>query len=258
MKICVLASGSSKNCTVVASEQTKILIDAGLSGKETANRLENCGIDIESINAICITHEHSDHKASLRVISRRTGADVYANAGTIEALRQDPKFSKIVWRQFTNGAPFKIGDLTVEPFSVPHDSYDPVGYVIRNDTVSVGIVTDMGIATELIRERLKNHDALILEFNHDVEILKESGRPWSLIQRIMGRQGHLSNQQASELLSQVAGPKLKAVFLAHLSSDCNTPELALKSAREALDKNNLTNVTVNIAHQNTATKIMEL
>ncbi|MCK5850081.1 MAG: MBL fold metallo-hydrolase [Kiritimatiellae bacterium] len=258
MKICVLASGSSRNCTLVASSQTRILIDAGLSCKETSARLENCGIAIEDIEAICITHEHSDHKASLRALSRRTGAHIYANAGTIEALKRDPKLSDLAWHQFTNGAPFSVGDLIIEPFSVPHDSYDPVGFVIRNGTTSVGMVTDMGIATELIRERLKKHNALILEFNHDEEMLKASGRPWSLIQRIMGRQGHLSNSQAAELLDHVSGPELKAVFLAHLSSDCNTPELAIKSAREVLKKNNLGHVKINIANHNTPTEAVDL
>ena len=232
--VCMLASGSSGNCTYVASERTRILIDAGLSGKETGARLESIGVNLDDIDAICVTHEHSDHKSGLAVLQRRCGVELYGNAGTIDAISQDSKMKGLDWNVFTTGQPFNIGDLHIEPFSVPHDSLDPVGFVVSCEGVRIGAVTDMGMVTELIKERLKQCDVFVIESNHDEQMLKESQRPWSLKQRILGRQGHLSNGQAASLISEVTSPRLKAVFLAHLSSDCNTRDLARAAVEEVL------------------------
>jgi len=248
MKVCVLASGSSGNCIFAGSATTRILIDAGLSGRETARRLELIGAPLASIRGICLTHEHGDHTAGLAALHTRAGIPLYANAGTIEAVRQDDKLRNLKWRVFTTGAAFSIGDLTITPFSVSHDAYDPVGFIVTSDQIRVGIVTDIGVSTHLVRERLRHCQALIVEANHDERLLTDAQRPWHLKQRIAGRQGHLSNQRAAELIAEIAGDDLNQVFLFHLSLDCNRPELALKPTREVLRRRGLAHVQVSLTY----------
>lgn len=232
----------------VASEQTHILVDAGLSGRETLRRLEGIGVEADALQAVCVTHEHDDHRAALRVLHRRHGLALYANAGTVEAMERNARMQGLEWNVFTTGVPFQIGDLTIEPFSVPHDSYDPVGFVIANGDRRVGVVTDMGIVTELIRERLRPCHALVIEANHDEDLLRAANRPWALKQRIAGRQGHLSNRQAGELLAEIAAEHLQAVFLAHLSAECNRPDLALRTVRDALGRKGFAHVRVELSY----------
>ncbi|MCK5529054.1 MAG: MBL fold metallo-hydrolase [Kiritimatiellae bacterium] len=258
LKLSVLASGSSGNCTYIASETTHLLIDAGLSGKKTIKLLEQVDGNAEHINAICLTHEHSDHRSGLGVLQRKFGLQLFGNAGTIEAVEMDKKLVGLDWSIFSAGQSFSIGDLVVEPFSVPHDSYDPVGFVVCCADIRVGVVTDMGVATAAIRDRLKGCSALVVESNHDEDMLRDADRPWMLKQRIAGRQGHLSNTQAGELVVDVAGPELKSVFLAHLSGDCNTPELALDSMRSVLDGNNLGHIDVYMTFADKASVMLEL
>jgi phosphoribosyl 1,2-cyclic phosphodiesterase len=248
MRVCVLGSGSGGNCTYVASETTAVLIDAGLSGRATGLRLAECGASVESIHAICVTHEHSDHTSGLAVLHRGGKVKLYANSGTIEGIdARVGNDKKLQWNIFSTGANFQIGDLSIDPFSVPHDAYDPVGFVIRCGEIRVGVVTDMGMVTGLIRERLRACNVLVIESNHDEQMLKDADRPWHLKQRISGRQGHLSNQHAAELLTEIAGPHLKAVFLAHLSSECNSPELALRTVSDALKNKGHLHVRVVVA-----------
>lgn len=236
MKVCVLGSGSSGNCTLVSSAGTTVLIDAGLSGRETVKRLESVGVAIDRIGAICLTHEHEDHCTALSVLSRRNGLTLYANSGTVDAIEKGGKGPGLKWNVFTTGSPFTIGSLTMEPFSVPHDAFDPVGFVVRDGVARIGIATDIGMATGLIRERLRCCQVIVIESNHDEELLRDADRPWALKQRILGRQGHLSNRQAGELVAEVAGPDLRAVFLSHLSSQCNKPDLAVKTVSSILAK----------------------
>ena len=258
LSICVLASGSAANCVYVASDRTRILIDAGLSGKETERRLLAIGANLDAIAAICLTHEHDDHRSALGVLHRRVGMGLYANAGTVEAIEREEKNGALPWQVFTTGMPFEIGDLRVEPFSVPHDSYDPVGFAVSCGGARAGIVTDMGMATTLIRQRLKNCHALVLESNHDEEMLKDARRPWSLKQRILGSQGHLSNAQAAELISEIAGPQLRAVFVAHLSAECNRPDLAVRTMRAALDKHGFAHVEVKLTYPDRPSDVVRL
>lgn len=234
LRICVLGSGSKGNCTYVASASTAVLIDAGLSGKETARRLEAIGCGLEQIRAICISHEHSDHTAGLKVLHAKHGIPVYANAGTAEGLRREDRFQELTWKIFTTGSAFAVGDLQIEPFSVPHDAYDPVGFIVNGARARVGVVTDMGVPTHLIRERLRSCGAVVVEANHDERMLQEAERPWHLKQRILGRQGHLSNEAAAAMLAEIAGPTLRQVFLAHISDECNREELAVRTATNRL------------------------
>ena len=162
MRVCVLGSGSGGNCTYVASSQTSILVDAGLSGRATGVRLAEIGVSLESIQAICVTHEHSDHTAGLAVLHRAGKVALYGNSGPIEGLESKPGVKKLAWNVFSAGASFQIGDLTINPFTVPHDAYDPVGFIISQGDVRVGVVTDMGMVTGLIRERLRICSALVV------------------------------------------------------------------------------------------------
>ncbi len=234
LRICILASGSSGNCTYIESETTSLLIDAGLSARRTADGLAKLGRDIRSLQGVCLSHEHRDHVTGLRVLHTRYGVPVYANAGTVEALRRNLEWAGIAWQVFTTGSPFQVGDMRVEPFSVPHDAYDPVGFVVETQGARVGVVTDMGMATSLIRERLRRCHAVVIEANHDDQLLAGAERPWSLKQRIKGRQGHLSNEHAAAMLAEIAGPDLRQVFLAHLSEDCNRHDLALERMQRCL------------------------
>jgi len=252
MKVCVLASGSSGNCIFVASRQERVLIDAGLSARETARRLDQINVPLSAISAVCLTHEHSDHIAGLAVLHQRHGIRLFANAGTIEAVRRDAKLHHLQWHTFSTGAPFQIGDLTFTPFSVSHDAYEPVGFVVACGNTRLGIVTDIGAPTHLVREHLRHCQALIIEANHDEQLLSGARRPWVLKQRIAGRQGHLSNAHAAQMLAEIASPSLRQVFLCHLSRDCNRPELALKEVKNSLARHHASKdilVQLTFAHQ---------
>ena len=257
LRVCILASGSSGNCTLIASPTTSILIDAGLSAREIGRRLESLAVSHGSLSAICVSHEHSDHTAGLRVMNQRHGVPIYANQGTADALRRDDEWKALPWRIFTTGQPFAVGDLRVEPFSVPHDAYDPVGFVISSGGARVGVVTDIGIPTTLVRERLKSCHALVLESNHDERLLQEAPRPEYLKQRIRGRQGHLSNERAGALLAEVASPSLSHVFLAHLSEQCNRHELALRTAERHLQRAGHTHVKVSLTYPDRSSDIWQ-
>lgn len=248
MKFCVLASGSSGNCIFIGSERERILIDAGLSARETARRLAQIGIPLTTVSAICLTHEHGDHIAGLAALARRYRLKLYANPGTIAALGQDAKMRQLPWQMFTTGARFQIGDLAFDPFPVSHDAYEPVGFTVTCGNTTVGIVTDLGTPTHLVRERMRHCRAVIIEANHDEDLLAGARRPWVLKQRIAGRQGHLSNRHAAEMLAEIAADGLSHVFLCHLSRDCNRPELALKEINKALAQRALQHIQVKLTY----------
>lgn len=236
----VLASSSKGNCTYVETAGgTRLLVDAGMRCSAVCERLAAIGRSLEDVQAILVTHGHSDHTSSLPVIEDRTGVPVYATDGTAATIERDGRREKpdLAWNfaVFAAGEPFPVGDLDVEPFPVPHDSADPVGFVLRAPGgAALGFATDLGEAPLVVRHRLRGCHALVLEFNHDPQMLLASDRAWSLKQRILGRSGHLSNEQAADLLGQVATPALRHIVPAHLSDECNTPGLATAAARGAL------------------------
>lgn len=255
LRLCILGSGSSGNCTFVASDTTAILIDAGLSAKIIATRLEKIGASIEGIRGVCVSHEHSDHIAGLKTLHNKYGIPLFANEGTMQGLNGNKDLAELPWMKFHTGSAFMIGDLSIEPFSVPHDAMEPVGFVIACGGESVGIVTDIGIPTALVRERLKKCNAIVLESNHDEEMLMNSKRPWQLKQRILGRQGHLSNARCAQMLAELAGPHLQRIFLAHLSEECNRQDIAWRATRDALARTGHTHVTISMTFPNQVSEV---
>ena len=257
LKVCMLGSGSSGNSTLIASATTGILLDAGLSARRITERLAQTGMPVGELNAICVSHEHQDHTRGLRILNRKHGIPVYANVGTVDALSRSDELSALPWTLFTTGHAFPVGDLIIEPFSVPHDAYDPVGFIVTGGGVRVGVVTDMGMATSLIRERLRCCHAVVVESNYDEKMLQEAQRPWALKQRIRGRQGHLSNQGSAQLLAEIAGPELRRVYLAHISEECNRHDIALEITRTALAKAGCQHVEVSVGYPDRISEMWE-
>jgi phosphoribosyl 1,2-cyclic phosphodiesterase len=241
LKLCVLASGSSGNCTFIGTEKTRILIDAGLSARRTVERLAEIGERIEDISAICVSHEHGDHIAGIRVLQKNHGIPVYANAGTFEVIGGDIKGAR-----FTTGSPFSVGDFSIHPFPIPHDANDHVGFIFSAGSLKIGVATDIGMVTNALRERLRKCHVVVIEANHDETLLHEADRPWSLKQRIRGNQGHLSNRAAAALMAEIAGEGLEHLFLAHLSSDCNSPHHARTTFETVLAEAGHTHVKVRL------------
>jgi phosphoribosyl 1,2-cyclic phosphodiesterase len=237
VRICLLASGSRGNALYIESTESRILIDAGLSARELTRRLEGIGVRGEDIDALLVTHEHTDHAQGVGPMSRRFNLPVYLHHETRRALPKLGRISDLV--EFSSGDVFDLKDLRITPFPITHDAAAPVGYTIETSAGKIGVATDLGMATRLVCERLQGCRILVLESNHDEEMLRDGPYPWPLKQRIRGNHGHLSNLAAGQLLGDLVSDRLEAVFLAHLSEENNRPELALRSAREVLDQQNL-------------------
>lgn len=249
ISLAVLGSGSKGNATLIRSGSTHILVDAGLSAKQLILRMDALGITPEQLDAILITHEHSDHAQGVDVLLRQRPIPVFANALTREALSHKMK-SAITWKIFHSGQAFEIGELIVNSFQIPHDAAEPVGFILTNGETRMSMVSDVGYVTNLMRENLKGCNGLYLEANYDQTLLEQdTKRPWATKQRIVSRHGHLSNHQAAELIAEVACEKLKFVMLSHLSSDCNSPDIASRTISKALKQNGLNDVDVFCAHQ---------
>ena len=257
LRVCVLGSGSTGNCTYIGCGPSALLVDAGLSALQTSARMKEIQTPLSAVHGICVSHEHSDHMAGLRVLNQRHGIPVYANSGTLDALRNDAELAGLEWKVFSTGTAFPVGSFHVEPFSVPHDALDPVGFVVQANGTRVGVVTDMGMATTLIREKLRSCHVVVVETNHDENMLKNSNRPRSLIQRILGRQGHLCNDAAAEMLAEIAGPDLRHVFLAHISQQCNRQDLALKTVEKKLRKDGHAHIQISLTYPDRISDVWE-
>ena len=232
MRLCSIASGSSGNCIYVGSDCAHVLIDAGISGRRVEAGLNSLELTGRDLDGILITHEHSDHIKGLGVIARKYGIPIYATGGTVDAMVRSGSLGKIpegIFREIREDEPFLIKDLVVNPFTIPHDAAQPVGYRLECGEHSVGIATDLGKYNEYIIENLQNLDALLLEANHDIRMLQVGRYPYYLKQRIMGDRGHLSNENAGQLLCRLLHDNLKAVFLGHLSKENNYEELAYET-----------------------------
>jgi phosphoribosyl 1,2-cyclic phosphodiesterase len=234
LTVCSLGSGSRGNATYISDGNTSVLIDAGFSAKELERRMSLKGISPESLNAIVISHEHADHVNGVSLLSRKYHIPVCVSSETYKAA--SPKIGNVFEiRQFVPGSGFAINDLTVHPFSISHDAKDPCGFTIRRNGTKIGIATDLGIATHVVREHLKGCRVLILEANHDPEMLMNGPYPWFLKQRVRGRTGHLSNHDTARLLKEILHDGLTHVVLGHISQKNNTVEKALSVVGEAIN-----------------------
>ncbi|HLJ26966.1 MAG TPA: MBL fold metallo-hydrolase [Candidatus Angelobacter sp.] len=257
VRMAVLASGSRGNCAVLSSSAGSILVDAGLSWRETLRRMKIAGEDPCHLKAIVISHEHADHVAGLQVLARRLKLPVYMTEATYESWRRsarDPegKPARLEQREhFHAGRSFSIGNITVNPFTIPHDAADPCGFTFRAEGVKIGLVTDLGYLPNNVKHHLRGCDGLLLESNHDLEMLRNGPYPWMVKQRVMSRVGHLSNSALAEFLSSDYDGGAAFLVLAHLSEQNNYPELARQTAYKALGNrlNLFQSSALTIAHQ---------
>ena len=239
VKFCVLASGSSGNAALLATENTCVLVDAGLSMRELGKRLASIGEDperiFERLDAILITHEHSDHVAGLPVLARskKIRATIHMTHLTAPAIDWDKTAPRLV--PFQAGAALEIGDIQVQSFTIPHDAIDPVGFAFEAQGVRIAIATDLGYIPESVKFHLRRTDLLLLEANHDLDMLKVGPYPWSVKQRVMSRVGHLSNLSMSDFLEHDLDASTAHLVLGHLSQQNNHPEIVRMVGQQAIE-----------------------
>ena len=259
LNFCSLYSGSSGNCLFVSSNNTKILIDCGTSCKKICDGLASINSSIDEIDAILVTHEHSDHVQSLGMVSKKFNIPVYANKETWDAMpKQKEKISEENILFFENDKDFHIDDLTIHPFSTPHDAANPCGFNIHNGKRKISIATDLGHMDDKIFNNLQGSSFILLESNYDPEILKVSKYPFHLKQRIAGPHGHLSNATAGKTISALMKKDLKEVMLGHLSKENNFPELAYQTVAEELMQAgaDISNIKLSVANRNEPGKMI--
>lgn len=242
MELCSIASGSSGNCVYVGTEQTKILVDAGISKKRIVEGLMSIDVVPEEIKGIFITHEHSDHVCGLGVLSRKYRIPIYGTKKTlkaVEAMKSLGAIETALFRPIEPDDPVYIEDLKINPFSIPHDACDPVCYTVEGSGHKVGVATDMGTYNDYITSHLEGCEILLLEANHDINMLQVGAYPYMLKRRILGDRGHLSNDNSGRLLCDLIQGGLKYIFLGHLSKENNYPELAYETVKYELEQNGL-------------------
>ncbi|MBM7645504.1 phosphoribosyl 1,2-cyclic phosphodiesterase [Scopulibacillus daqui] len=237
LKYSVLASGSTGNAIYIETEQKKLLIDCGLSGRKMTHLFNKIGKDPQDLDAILVTHEHSDHIKGLGVFARRYKTPIYANAKTWQAMSSiigdisvDQKFT------FETGTTKAFGDIEAESFGVSHDAADPMFFVFHAGGKKLTLLTDLGYVSDRIKGIIKHSNAYIIESNHDIQMLMMGRYPWNIKRRILGDSGHISNEDAGLALSEVVGNETKSIYLAHLSKDNNMKELARMSVQQKLEQ----------------------
>lgn len=249
---CSLASGSKGNALYFGTEKTKVLIDAGLSLKTIKAKLENLNVSIDSIDAILITHEHSDHIKGLEQLVKQYDIPIIANHETARAICQmiplKPRF-----KIFSTGEKFTFGDIDFKSFSIQHDTIDPVGFLIQSGQFKLGLCTDLGCVTSHVIQSLKGLDYLFIESNHNIDMVHASSRPDVYKQRVLSRLGHLCNEDAAKVIEHVYHEGLKRVFLAHLSEECNNPTVAYETVKNYLNEKNI-ELKLSIAYQETGSE----
>lgn len=244
---CPLASGSKGNAIFVGSKTTKLLIDIGISYRALKERLEKIGLQPEMLDAVLVTHEHSDHIKGLEQLVKRHNIPILCNSDTAKAILRNVE-ERPMFKIFTTGESFTFGDVEIHPFSVQHDTCDPVMFTLQMDGIKLGVCTDIGFVTTLVKTHLHECDYLFIEANHDEEMVHASNRSQTYKSRVLSRLGHLSNKSAGALIKEVDHQGLKHVYLAHLSSECNHPKVALMGVQEMLEKRS-SSLEISIAYQ---------
>lgn len=257
MKICLLASGSKGNSIYIESRNTAIIIDQGLSHKELKKRLSLRGLDLAKIKAILVTHEHSDHITGVGISARYLGIPVYATTGSLTKMDKIFNGSEEVIA-IESGMKFSIGPMEIHPFSISHDAEDPVQYCIHSGKKKISVVTDIGFMSTLVTERIKGSDLLVIEANHDVDMLVNGPYPWQLKQRVRGRTGHLSNRSAAETIFNISKDGKPKIVLAHISGENNRADVAEKEVRELFEKHDRKLGYLLTASQTEPTPIVEI
>ncbi|MGN0152406.1 MAG: MBL fold metallo-hydrolase [Wujia sp.] len=240
MKLMSIASGSSGNCIYVGSDNTSVLVDAGISRKRIGDGLRSADMDFKDIDGIIITHEHIDHTRALGVISRSYEIPIYATRDTCEEIKKMSElgnFDTSLIQEIEPDVDFTIGDIRIEAHSIWHDAADPVCYSLYADNCKVSVATDMGDYDDYIVHHLADSDALLIEANHDVRMLQVGSYPYQLKQRILGKRGHLSNESSGRLIKSLLNDHIRAILLGHLSGENNYPELAYETVKTELAGN---------------------
>lgn len=232
MRFAYLGSGSEGNGLVVESGGTRVLLDCGFTLTETAARLARLGLTPADLAAVVVTHEHDDHLGGVARFARRNRLEVWSTRGTLRGL--EARFEGVTVRWIEGYQAFRIGDLSLQPYPVPHDAAEPAQFVFSDGSRRIGVLTDVGCSTPHIEQTLRGCDALLLECNHDLQMLRNSAYPASLKQRISGRFGHMDNDSAARLLAAVAGSRLQHVVAVHLSQQNNSPQHARSALAGAL------------------------
>jgi len=249
----MLASGSGGNSILLSQGDTNLLVDAGLTCKELARRLAEVQLTPKDISGVIVTHEHQDHIRGIGVLSRRHRIPIYMNAATREAVRAYGDEVPTV-ETFSTGDLLTVGNLALQTYPVLHDAAEPIGLTVQNSSCRIGIALDMGYPTHLVKQRLQHSSVLILEFNHDPEMLRRCSRPWEVKQRILSKTGHMSNGDALELLCELLHDRLLAVVLAHLSREANCPRYVHKLVSERLKKVGRSDIEICVSAQDEVSK----
>ena len=255
MRVCLLASGSKGNAILIDAGSCRILVDAGLSASEVLARLQSAGYDESQLNAVIVSHEHTDHVRGVGALCRKLGIPLLASYPTCRELNVSLRKVNVI--EFESGYPFAFRDVMVDPFPVTHDASDPVGFIIECRDGKIGIATDFGIATRLVVDKLKGSKILVLESNHDENMLLNGPYPWHLKQRIRSRHGHLSNTESAQLLDELIHPELAGLFLAHLSEVNNHPEIAYSTAAVLLQTQNICSPRLVVCQQHAVSEAIE-
>jgi len=262
MKVCLLSSGSIGNAIVIESEYDSILIDCGLSFKKFLELMDQTGLDPGKLKHVLVTHEHTDHSKSVGVCGRKLGLGIWATKGTEEAMYQKKvlreKDAEInIIKKYEQ---YEVAGFTITPFPLSHDASEPVGFVVERDDKKVVYLTDTGYVSRDVMDAVKDADLYMMEMNHNVEMLHMCERPWSVKQRILSDDGHLSNEDGAYVLSKVIGENTKHVFLSHISQDANLPELAMMTLKDVLKERNvdLSKLNLHLTYPMQPSNIVEL
>ena len=262
IKFCSLSSGSSGNCQYIETENSRILIDAGFSGKTIQGLLGSIGVDPTTIDAIFVTHEHIDHTKGVGVLSRRFDIPIYANADTWVGMEKTiGKIKEENIKVFSTEKYFDLKDITVYPLGIFHDAADPVGYILHNKNKKISVVTDTGWVNDSMIDKIKDSHLYFMESNHDITMLKEGSYPWPLKQRILSTKGHLSNDDCGRVLSNILTGTGEIVLLGHLSQDNNIPDLALETVKNCIINQGIDierDIILGLSHRDRASEIFSL